>query len=65
MNKKNNTRAALPLSDRMIIKAASRLNPAMDCRFILDWMRQAAQTEEARQAVTDAALRLNIDRLTA
>lgn len=59
------TRTPLTLSDRMLIKAASRLNPAMDCRFILDWMRQAAQSEEARHAVTDAALRLNIDRLTA
>lgn len=55
----------MPLQDRMIISAAKRLNPDMDCRFIAEWMLSEAQTEECKLAVTDAALRLSIDGLTA
>lgn len=55
----------MPLQDRLIAQAASRLNPDMDCRFIVEWMQAEAQTEECKLAVTDAVLRLNIDRLTA
>ncbi|MCM1337744.1 MAG: hypothetical protein NC187_08070 [Candidatus Amulumruptor caecigallinarius] len=64
MEHTDTTRNTLPpMSDSMIIKAAERLNPTTDCAFALEWLRDAAQSEEAKQAVTAAALRLNIDGL--
>lgn len=63
----NNAQAqrARAILEDMIKSGAERLNAETDCGFIVEWMHSEAQTEECKAAVTEAALRLNIDTPTA
>lgn len=59
MSENRGGRETLPIIDKMIIGAAKRLNGEKDCGFVLRWMQETAGSVEAREAVTEAALRLH------
>lgn len=39
---------AMSVTDRMLIEAARRLNPDLDCNFVSDWLLESAESDDCR-----------------